>query len=388
MPALGPAPPTFRRHGQAWRDRGVRQRRVLDALVVGEVAVAFILLCGSALLLRSLVGLINVNGVCRQQRADDAVAGPGLSTGSRYASPEEFKSYLRSIETSIDSIPGVEDTALTNALPMTNCCLYTLNLQIANRPPVDRASRGGGFFKVVSHLLPALGLTLRRGRFLDQRDRGGAVPAIVVNERLANRYFPGEDPIGQHILNPQIVPGKTERGPDISWEIVGVVANEISAPSTTTTARWSMPRTSRARCTSQPDRSGCAGTQWAGEDDSKPCSIQPGPGGIGCPHTGRTEDGVGGETLVQAEMMSTFSGVAVALAAIGIYGVLAYSVALRRRESAFARRLVRPPPGCSVPCSVGAVGDLARPVDRRGRCHRAGAAPGIRPLQRAATRSV
>ena len=233
MPALrASAPDLAGAMGKRGATGGVRQRRVLDALVVGEVAVAFILLCGSALLLRSLVGLINVDtGFVASNVLTMRLPVPGFPPGSRYASPEEFKSYLRSIETSIDSIPGVEDTALTNALPLTNCCLYTLNLQIANRPPVDRASRGGGFFKVVTPTyFSALGLTLRRGRFLDQRDRGGAVPAIVVNERLANRYFPGEDPIGQHILNPQIVPGKTERGPDISWEIVGVVANEkISA---------------------------------------------------------------------------------------------------------------------------------------------------------------
>src|SRR4029077_2315556 len=62
--------------------------------------------------------------------------------------------------------------------------------------------------------------------FLDDHDGVDATPVIVVNDRLASRYFPGEDPIGQHILNPGVIPGKMQRGPDISWEIVGVVANE------------------------------------------------------------------------------------------------------------------------------------------------------------------
>ena len=133
MPALrASAPDLAGAMGKRGATGGVRQRRVLDALVVGEVAVAFILLCGSALLLRSLVGLINVDtGFVASNVLTMRLPVPGFPPGSRYASPEEFKSYLRSIETSIDSIPGVEDTALTNALPLTNCCLYTLNLQIA-----------------------------------------------------------------------------------------------------------------------------------------------------------------------------------------------------------------------------------------------------------------
>ena len=337
MPALrASAPDLAGAMGKRGATGGVRQRRVLDALVVGEVAVAFILLCGSALLLRSLVGLINVDtGFVASNVLTMRLPVPGFPPGSGYASPEEFKSYLRSIETSIDSIPGVEDTALTNALPLTNCCLYTLNLQIANRPAVDRASRGGGFFKVVTPTyFSALGLTLRRGRFLDQRDRGGAVPAIVVNERLANRYFPGEDPVGQHVLNPQIVPGRTERGPDVSWEIVGVVANEkISAlnddDSAVVYASYEQSPVYFAnlivRAAREPN--GLERTIRKALFD-----LNPGQAVLDV----RTLDGLktasAASTLVQAEMMSTFSGVAVALAAIGIYGVLAYSVALRRRE--------------------------------------------------------
>ena len=337
MPALRGSSPNL---AGAMSRRGATpsraRRRLLDALVVGEVAVAFILLCGSALLIRSLVGLINVNtGFVASNVLTMSLPVPGFPPGSRYASPDEFKTYLRSIVASIDSIPGVQRTAVTNGLPLTNCCLYGLNTQIANRPVLDRANRGGGFFKVVTpSYFSALGLTLRKGRFLDERDIGGGVPVIVVNERLANREFPGEDPIGQHILNPAIVPGKTERGPDISWEIVGVVANEkIDAlnddNSAVVYASYEQSPVYFAnlvvRAALEPSGLEQA-VRKALFDLNKSQAV------LDVRTLERLKSSSAASSRVQAELMSTFSTVAVILAAIGMYGVLAYSVALRRRE--------------------------------------------------------
>ena len=65
-----------------------------------------------------------------------------------------------------------------------------------------------------------------RGRALSDRDIQGAPPVLVINERLAQRYFEDADPVGERILIQEIMPGRTELGPDIAWEVVGVVANE------------------------------------------------------------------------------------------------------------------------------------------------------------------
>jgi predicted permease len=337
MPAVGGGTPNpARAMDRRGATASATRRRLLDALVIGEVALAFALLCGSALLIRSLVGLINVEtGFVTTNVVTMRLPVPGFPPGSGYTSPEEFKAYLRAIRTSIDAIPGVQHSALTTALPLTDCCLYPLNMQVANRPVVDRANRGGGFFKTVTpSYFASLGLTLRRGRFLDERDRGDTTPVIVVNELLARRYFPGEDPIGQHILNPAVVPGKMERGPDISWEIVGVVANEkIGAlnedASAVVYASYEQSPTYFAnlvvRAAVDPGGSEKA-IRRALFDLNKSQAV------LDVRTLAQLKSASVVSSRAQTALMSAFSTVAVILAAVGIYGVLAYSVALRRRE--------------------------------------------------------
>jgi putative ABC transport system permease protein len=208
-------------------------------------------------------------------------------------------------------------------------------MQIANRPVLERANRGGGFFKVVTPgYLPAMGLTLRRGRFLDQRDRAGATAVIVVNERLASRYFPGEDPIGQHILNPAIVPGKTERGADIPWEIVGVVANEkIGALNDDTSAVvYASYEQSPVYFANLIVRAAVEPSGLEQAVRTRLFELNKSQAVLDVRTLERLKSVSVASNRAQTALMSTFSGVAVVLAAIGMYGVLAYSVALRRRE--------------------------------------------------------
>jgi len=310
--------------------------RLLDALVIGEVAVAFVLLCGSALLIRSLVGLMNVDtGFVTTNVITMRLPVPGFPPGSRYASPEEFKAYLRAIQASVDALPGVQHSAITTGLPLTDCCLFALSMQVADRPLSDRANRGGGFFKIVTpSYFASLGLTLGRGRFLDERDRGDSAPVIVVNDRLATRYFPGADPIGQHILLPGVIPGKMARGPDISWEIVGVVANEkIGALNEEATdvvyASYEQSPAYFAnlvvRASVEPGGLEKA-IRRALFDLNKSQAV------LDVRTLAQLKSASVASSRVQTGLMSTFSTVAVVLAAVGMYGVLAYSVALRRRE--------------------------------------------------------
>ena len=99
--------------------------------------------------------------------------------------------------------------------------------QRADKPIVDRANRRACFFKMVSpSYFRALGMKVRKGRPLGDHDTKGAPPVTVINETMARLYFKDEEPVGKRILVQEIVPGKTQLGPEIPWEVVGVVADE------------------------------------------------------------------------------------------------------------------------------------------------------------------
>jgi putative ABC transport system permease protein len=180
----------------------------------------------------------------------------------------------------------------------------------------------------------SLGLTLRRGRFLDERDDGDTTPVIVVNDRLASRYFPGEDPIGQHILHPAVIPGKMQRGPDMSWEIVGVVANEkIGALNEDASAVvYASYEQSPAYFTNLVVRTTVEPGGLEKEIRRALFDLNKSQAVLDVRTLVQLKSASVASSRVQAGLMSTFSTVAVVLAAVGMYGMLAYSVALRRRE--------------------------------------------------------
>ena len=201
---------------------GARQR-FRGALVVTEMALAFVLLTGAGLLIRSFFAMQNVDPGFDSTNV--ITADLPIAT-KRYPDAGQLNTYLRQIEDNIGNLPGVRGVALTSALPMEGWG-YGMPFQIAGRPMVDRANRQACFFKMVSpSYFGVLGMKLRKGRALSDRDVKGAPPATVINETMARKYFPKEEPVGERILIQEIVPGKTQLGPEIAWEVVGVVADE------------------------------------------------------------------------------------------------------------------------------------------------------------------
>jgi putative ABC transport system permease protein len=202
---------------------GAAKHRLRSGLVITEVAVAFLLLVGSGLLIRSFFEMQNVD---TGFHAENVITADLPISEKRFPNADELNAYLRQIVANVRNIPGVRDVALTSALPMEGWG-YGMPFQRADKPLVDRAHRAPCFFKMVSpSYFTALEMRLKKGRGLSDHDVKGAPPVTVINETMARKYFPHEDPLGKRILIQQIVAGKTELGPEIAWEVVGVMKDE------------------------------------------------------------------------------------------------------------------------------------------------------------------
>ncbi len=202
---------------------GSRGRRMRSVLVVAEVALAFVLLVASGLLMRSFFKLLEIDpGFV----ATNVVTASLPISQEQHPDPAELNRYLESILAAVRAVPGVRETAITSALPLRGWG-FGMPYAIAGRNVIDRRNRRTAFFKIISSsYFEALGIKLLAGRVLNDKDTTGTSPVAVINQAMAKREFPDEDPVGHRILAREIVPGKTEMGREIAWEIVGVVAGE------------------------------------------------------------------------------------------------------------------------------------------------------------------